>query len=160
MISAAADKAPDTRTENECAALVVDTIPLIMRSIRAAIRSSGEDVVSMPQFRTLRYLQHNGPVSLSTLTSHLGGTAPGISKMIDHLVDRNYVYRTTDGQDRRRIALSLTPEGDSALQHLRALAVKAIADQFTTLNETETSVVTLAMKVIQSAIHESYPIED
>lgn len=53
----------------------------------------------------------NGALEMRQLPSALGVTKQAFSQLVDTLVLRGYVERTTDPQDRRRLRLTLTPRG-------------------------------------------------
>src|SRR5512135_129538 len=90
---------------------VLEAVPLVMRTIRAQLRSHRRTDISVPQFRAMGYIDRNEGASLSDLASYIGLTLPSMSKLIDGLVARKLVTRAADSMDRRRICLSLTPLG-------------------------------------------------
>ena len=100
----------------ECAHAVMQTVPVVMRAIRAEMRRNGAPALSIPQVRTLAYL-HRSPAScLFHLADHLGVTRPTASTIVERLVRRGMVSRADDPRERRRVVLRLTPLG---LQHFR-----------------------------------------
>jgi DNA-binding MarR family transcriptional regulator len=98
-----------------CAQEVLDVVPLIMRAIRTEMRSRRSPDLTVPQFRTLVFLNNNPGASLSCVADYLGLTPPSTSKMMDGLVQRNLVIRQASSTDRRRITLKLTSDGQSIL---------------------------------------------
>lgn len=112
----------------ECATRVMETIPLVMRAIRADMRAIGSTTLSVPQFRTLAFLDRNPGASLSDLAEHLGVTRATASATIERLVQRNYVHRMDHPQERRRIVLNLTEDGKHHLQQAREQTRTHIAD--------------------------------
>ena len=78
---------------DECARQLLDTAPQIMRFIRAEMRSHRGHDLSVPQFRTLTFVNRNPEVSLSHLADHLGLTLPSTSKLVDGLVNQKVVTR-------------------------------------------------------------------
>jgi len=71
---------------NNCAQELMDTAPQIIQSIRVEMRRGRGSDISIPQFRTLRFIQCNPDSSLSNLAEHLGLTLPSVSKLVDGLV--------------------------------------------------------------------------
>ncbi len=125
------------KTSNECAARVMETVPLVMRAIRADMRVQGSTTLSVPQFRTLAFLDRNPGASLSELAEHLGVTRATASATIERLVQRNFVHRNNDPQERRRIVLKLTEAGQHHLQQAREQTRTHIAEILNHLTEKE-----------------------
>jgi DNA-binding MarR family transcriptional regulator len=71
------------------------------------------------QVRTLFALHGGGgATSLSALADRLGVSAPTASVVVDQLVQRGYVERTTDVADRRRVLLHVADPGEVLLAGL------------------------------------------
>ncbi len=100
----------------ECARQVLEVVPMVMHAIRTEMRGHRDSDLSVPQFRVLIYLNRHAGASLSDIAEHMGLTLPSLSKMMDGLVTRRLVTRQPDPRDRRRITLSLTPSGETAMQ--------------------------------------------
>jgi DNA-binding MarR family transcriptional regulator len=108
----------DTLSET-CAATLMETVPLIMQVIRADMRAIGATTLSVPQFRTLAFLDRHSGASLSQLADHLGVTPATASAITERLVQQHYVQRFSHPQERRRVVLSLTEAGMQHLQQAR-----------------------------------------
>ncbi|UKO99553.1 MarR family winged helix-turn-helix transcriptional regulator [Nostoc sp. UHCC 0870] len=116
------------KPSHECAARVMDTIPLLMRFIRADMRTHSPDSISIPQLRSLAFLKRRPGASLSEVADHLGVTCATASTTIERLVQRLLVQRTDNPQERRRIVLNLTPEGKHLLEQSQAKTRAHIAE--------------------------------
>jgi DNA-binding MarR family transcriptional regulator len=62
-----------------------------------------------------------GPVSLSGLAEAVGVDAPYATLIVDSLEERGLVTRQPDPADRRRKIVSLTPEGERAIEKLQQI---------------------------------------
>lgn len=102
-------------TPEACARAVMETVPMVMRCIRAEMRRHGAPLLSVPQFRALAFLDRNPGACLSRVADHLGVTTATASVIIDRLVRRGLLVRADDPRERRRLVLTLTPAG---LEHL------------------------------------------
>lgn len=129
---------------------VLDAVPLVMRTIRGQLRSHRSADISVPQFRAMGYLDRNDGASLSDLAGHIGLTLPSMSKLIDGLVSRKLVTRTSHNMDRRRICLSLTPLGREELREAHRFTEKYLADQISGLDEADLQTITRAMQLLKS----------
>ncbi len=134
-----------------CAALVVDTIPLVMRVIRAEMRSHRTPDLSVPQFRALVYVNRNAGASLSDVAEHLGLALPSASKLIDKLVARDLITRESAPDDRRRVLLMLTPSGQAILQATIQATQARLAQELAALSPHECASVIEAMNLLRRA---------
>lgn len=90
---------------------------MVMRFIRADMRARGSyEELSVPQFRTLAFLDRNPGASLSELADHLGVTRSTASANTERLVQRQFVDRCDHPEERRRVVLNLTEAGKAHLQ--------------------------------------------
>ena len=114
-------------TADRCAREILETVPLVMRVVRAEMRRQGAQVVSVPQFRALAFVERHPGASLAGVAEHLGVTAPTASTIVDRLVRRRLVGRVPDPAERRRVALTLTPAGGRLFARLRSKARRQVA---------------------------------
>jgi len=144
------EQSKDQVAERECAALVIETALLTLRTIRREMRSDLPMDVSLPQFRVLAYLAHHEGASLSDLADHIGLTLPSMSKAVDALVKRDFVKREASPDDRRRVTLCLTPGGLQAF-HAAADATQArVAEMLASLTGKQRSKIAKAMRVLRT----------
>src|ERR1041385_8673228 len=107
---------------------MLEVVPLVMRTIRSEFRGQRSRDLSVAQFRALAFIKSNDGSSLSSLATHIGLTLPSMSKLIDGLVSRGLVARSSHQQDRRKICLQLTRAGktelEAAYDHTQAFLVQ------------------------------------
>ncbi|MDZ7958109.1 MAG: MarR family transcriptional regulator [Aulosira sp. DedQUE10] len=139
----------------ECAARVMDTIPLLMRFIRADMRSHNAESLSIPQLRSLAFLNRNPGASLSEVAEHLGVTCATASTTIERLVQRNLVQRTDHPQERRRIVLNLTEAGKLLLQQSQATTRTHIADILESLTPEEVSHIEEGLTLLKNVFEQT-----
>lgn len=136
-------------TAAECAAALLDVVPQVMRVVRAEIRSHRGGELSVPQFRALAYLDRHPGSPLLAVAAHIGLTPPSMSKLIDWLIARRLVSRQTSDTDRRRVTLSLTPQGKSTLDRARRHTRVRLAEALATLTAAESATVAEALAVLR-----------
>src|SRR5262245_21998443 len=114
-----------------CAVAILETVPLVMRTVRAEMRRRRPADLSVPQFRALGFVRRHPGTSLSDVAEHVGLTLSAVSTLIDHLVTRELIERAVNPDNRRRATLTLTPLGQSTLEaahdHTRARLVEFLA---------------------------------
>ena len=145
---------------DECAALLADTVPLVMRAIRAEMRRYSSSDLSVLQFRALLFIGRHRGASLSDVAEQIGLTLPSISKMIDRLEARDLVVRRAAPGDRRRICPELTPLGKSTLQAAAASSRDHLAEQLSVLSPAERAIIVQAMHSLHSVFNSEQTIED
>jgi len=130
---------------------VLEVIPLVMRLIRKEFRSQRGPGFSVPEFRSLAFINRTPGASLGEVADHLGLEAPTASKLVDELVKRGLVRREEDPGDRRRVRLSILPKGrtsiDKAYEHTRQFLVTRLAH----LTEAERRTVLRSMELLKQA---------
>ncbi len=136
-------------SSDECARDVLEVVPLIMRAIRAEMRSHRTPDLSVPQFRTLAYLSRHEGASLSDVAEHIGLTLPSMSKMVDGLVTRQLVTRETSPSDRRRVTLRLTPLGQTTWQSAREATQAHLSQRVAALSAAKRATVVTAMQALR-----------
>ena len=130
------DAMPEAR---ECARLLLETIPNLMRNLGGAIRQckgSEEEHLNMGQFRMLGML-HIAPRTLSELAASHHVTPSTMSRTIDVLVRKAWVARETDPADRRQVILTLTSEGHAALEAMGQYTQDAVTGMLARLDDQE-----------------------
>lgn len=111
----------------ECARAVMETVPRVMLAIREETRRHGAPLLSIPQFRTLAFLERQPGACLIHLAEHLGVTLPTASNLAERLVRQGLITRTQDPRERRRVVLTLTPPGTRHFRRARRSAHVGLA---------------------------------
>jgi DNA-binding MarR family transcriptional regulator len=128
---------PQPASPDDCARQLLEVVPPVMRVIRAEMRSLAAPELSVPQFRVLSYLNWHAGASLSAVADHIGLTRPAMSVPVDGLVHRKLVTRQTDPDDRRRLTLTLTRQGENLYAAARQHTQARLAGRLAALSPTE-----------------------
>ncbi len=132
-----------------CAQEILEVVPAVMRTIRAEMRRHRTADLSVPQFRTLAFIDRKVDASLSDVAEHIGLTLPSMSKIVDGLVVRKLVTRRTHATDRRRLMLALTTRGQTALQTSREATRACLAKDLAGLTERQRETIAQAMEILR-----------
>ncbi len=138
-----------TTSPDVCAQEILEVVPLVMRAIRAEMRRHRTAELSVPQFRTLSFIERNVDASLSDVAEHIGLTLPSMSKIIDGLVARKLVTRQTAPEDRRRMTLALTARGQTALESSRAATRACLAEDLAALSDRQRETIVQALNSLR-----------
>ena len=130
------------------ARVLMEVVPLVMRTFRAEMRGSRANDLSVPQFRVLGFVHRKPGASLSDVSEHIGMALPSMSKLMDGLVDRKLVRRAGDAGDRRRVTLELTARGCALWQSAHASAQASLAARLAALAEDDRATIARAMRLL------------
>ena len=135
----------------ECAREILDVIPMVMRVIRAEMRSHRAAGLSIPQFRAMLRIGRAPGTSLGDVAEHLGLTPATTSTLVDGLVRRAFVLRSSSAEDRRRVTLELTREGRTAMEATTRKSQEAIAAVISVLGEGDVRRIRQAVAPLRTA---------
>jgi DNA-binding MarR family transcriptional regulator len=102
----------------------VENIVEDLRTVYAGLHQLGLPTLlrldlTMAQFKALVAVERNSGIAVCQLGRQLGIGESAASLLVDQLVRRGYVGRTTDPDDRRRVLLAATERGTELLRELR-----------------------------------------
>lgn len=135
-----------------CAAALMELAPLIMRTMRQELSAHAALDLSVVQFRALRFVARRRGASLSDVAEHLGMTLPAASKLIDRVLEQGLLTRDIDHEDRRRVVLALTEQGQQGLERAHAAAQQRLAQLLQTLSEDELAQCVQAFSLLRGAL--------
>ena len=133
-----------------CSRDLMEITPQIVQLIRIEMRSGRGDDLTIPQFRTLRYVQKNPDTSLNSLADHLGLTPPSVSKLVDGLVKQDLITRRESPIDRRKLTLVLTNNGEEIVNRARSKAQERLAEKMSLLSEPDLNTIHHAMELLST----------
>jgi DNA-binding MarR family transcriptional regulator len=133
----------------ETARELLGAMPLVMRAVRAEMRSHRTLGLSVPQFRALAFVHRHPGASLSDAADHIGVTLPSMSRLIDGLVKRRLMKRRSDTGDRRFVTLDLTATGRDLWQTAYDFTQAAMTRQLSALDGSQCATVTSAMRILR-----------
>ena len=136
------------RANEDSASLVIATIPVVMCAFKGKMRANRPEGLSVPQFRALIFIDKHTSTSISDIAKCIGLALSTTSKLVDGLVKRHYVERTTAENDRRRAMVSLTGLGKSEYEATRAQAHAYMRECLSELSLEEEEAVKVAMRAL------------
>jgi MarR family transcriptional regulator for hemolysin len=139
-----------TVDSDEAARELLEVVPVIVKDIRSEMRSRRSPDLTVPQFRTLAFVERNRGTSLSAVANHMGLTLPSTSKLVDGLLDRGMLTREDNPADRRRVKLGVTNHGLRILETSRRGTLMYLTGKIASLSTDEREVIVKAMKAMRS----------
>jgi DNA-binding MarR family transcriptional regulator len=135
-------------TPAACAHALLDALPPIMRFVRRHMRSHRGRGLSVPQFRTLAFIQVTPAASLSTVAEQLAASHPTTSRVVSGLVAKGLVRRRASARDRRQIELHLSPRGVAVVAVARRATEARLADEISRFAPADRARVLRAMRAL------------
>ncbi len=74
--------------------------------------------ITMPQMKILVILYVTGPRRMSDVASELDVTLPTATSLVERLVEKHYVERETNPDDRRVVLCHLSEAGEQVIKHI------------------------------------------
>ncbi|GII80343.1 hypothetical protein Sru01_53250 [Sphaerisporangium rufum] len=84
--------------------------------------------LSVTQLRTLLAVERHGPLNLSALAAHLGGSVSAAGRVVSRLDGAGLLTRALSPRSRREVSIEVTPLGLLSLERLRAGRRRHIAE--------------------------------
>lgn len=98
--------------------------------------------------KLLQAISGKEPATLGDVAKALGRGAPAVSRSVDALVRAGLVERTQDPNNRRRLALRLTPDGREALS-ARVSAAAPLRNKLERLAHSELRALERAIEILE-----------
>lgn len=136
----------------DCAAKVLETCHMMMRSNRADMERTSPSPLSLRQTFAMLVIREERGVSLSSLSDHIGGSISGASKLVDALVEIGYVERQQGVEDRRTLMLALTPKGTEMLEQFDRHEISVLTARLRSLSDVECAMVNLVMDLLRGTL--------
>ena len=108
--------------------------------------------LTMAQFKALVTVQRHPGVSLSEVGRRLSIGESAASLLVDQLVRRGHVERTTDPDDRRRVRLTVTERGRRQLDELRQGSSSTLASWLGELADDDLEALERGLRALAAAV--------
>jgi DNA-binding MarR family transcriptional regulator len=144
-----------TVTPEESARELLEVVPLVTREIRSQMRSRGSAELSVPQFRTLAFVNRNKGSSLSEVADHMGLTSPSASALVDGLIERGMMTREENPDDRRRVRLTITSRGQAILKTSTRGTLTYLAKKLSSVSSDDREAIVKTMEILRSVFTNS-----
>ncbi|MBG6053804.1 DNA-binding MarR family transcriptional regulator [Salinibacterium sp. CAN_S4] len=118
---------------------------------RIAARWTGSSV-SSAVWSTLAVLRTDGPHRIGELAKAARISQPGMTKLLQNLVEDEWVLRIADTEDSRAWLIAITPKGHDALVNWRHELAQATTPMFDELSESDWRVLEHATRILAARV--------
>jgi DNA-binding MarR family transcriptional regulator len=134
-------------------ALLADGLrPVLLRLSRELRQEDSRLGVTSRQVTLLWLVKRSPGLSLRELAAEERISAPALSGHVDRLERAGLIERVRSGDDRRRVGLTLTPEGARLLKRVRARRTTWLAKRLSTLEPDELAAVEAALEPLRKLL--------
>ena len=135
--------------------LAAELRPVLLRLARD-LRRETEQLGVTPRQATLLWLVKRSPgLSLAELAAEEGISPPALSGHIDRLERAGLIERQRSSEDRRRVGLRLTDEGERLLRRVRARRTTWLAGRLGSLTPDELETIAAAVPALRRLVEEN-----
>lgn len=108
-----------SRSPKAHVAHLVSDLEAVLRELRAGIpREWFTAELTMPQFRAVLVLLHDGPLRMGAMAERLGVSCSNATGVVDRLVEKGLVERRGGLEDRRSVVCGLSGAGRNLAERL------------------------------------------
>jgi DNA-binding MarR family transcriptional regulator len=131
----------------------MDTVPLLMRVMRGAMRRRlvDDEPASLSHVWMLNIL-HERQHTMRELAARYHVTPSTMSRTVDNFVRRAWIERRADPEDRRQVLLRLTDDGQQIHNSMQDHAYQSVAELVRQLDEAEVEQLYQGLNVLQRMI--------
>lgn len=141
--------------------IAIDTVtvadalrPVLLRVGRELRREARAVGISPEQVSLLVAIKYTPGIGIRDLATHERISAPALTKHVDRLERDGLVVRTPSADDRRRIGLALTEEGQRVLRRVRSRRTAWLATRLRGLDADELAAVEAAIEPLSRLLKE------
>jgi DNA-binding MarR family transcriptional regulator len=143
--------AAPTWTADEATSELLAVLPLLNRIVASAVRRETGEETTMPQFRVLAMLAERAHTT-SGLARHRRVSLPAMGALVQALVERGWVTRIPDLNDRRQHTLELTEAGRAHYLGAQQQVMRQLSPLLAVLDEHELRAVQIALPALHRAL--------
>lgn len=126
--------------------------PVLLRLARELRKETEQLGVTAPQATLLWLVKRSPGLSLAELAAEEGISPPALSGHIDRLERAELIERVRSSEDRRRVGLRLTDQGERLLRRVRARRTTWLAERIGALDPTDVEAIEAAVPALMKLV--------
>ena len=130
---------------------LLTVLPLLNRMMTVELRQAAGEDTTMPQFRVLTYL-FNSPLTVSDIARLRRVSFQSAGELVQSMVERGWITRIPDPNDRRQSLLHLTDGGLEAYEQAQGYMLEHLSDLLASLSEADLGIIRRAMSLLHSLV--------
>lgn len=146
-------------TSHETAHDLLSILPLLSRIMIVELRREAGEEATMPQFRVLSYL-NEAPLTVSDIARKRRVSFQSAGELVQVMVDRGWIRRVPNPNDRRQSLLHLTGAGQQEYEQAHNHMLERISGLVDSLSEDDKAVIRRAMSLLKSALTRDIDVQE
>jgi DNA-binding MarR family transcriptional regulator len=146
---------PPRRNETQAAEALAAAAPLATRWIERLL-AQHDPPLTVTQYLALRAIAREG-VSGTELARRAGVSGPAVSQLLTGLAEAGLVERHVVEEDRRRVALALSPSGERAFSGAEALVSERLGTLLAKVPRPEVEALSRVLPRVEAALSGAPP---
>ena len=143
------------KTELDTMTLAEGLRPVLLRVGRELRREAREAGVSPEQVSLMVAIKYSPGIGVRELAARERVSPPALSNRVDRLEQEGLVARTPSDDDRRRVGLTLTDEGQRVLRRVRSRRTAWLVTRLNKLSADELSAIEAAVEPLALLLDEA-----
>jgi DNA-binding MarR family transcriptional regulator len=132
----------------------VNRLRLVLLRTARNIRTHSIGDVTQSQIAVLATLAHHGDSTIGQIAEHEHVQPPSASRIVSTLERKGLVVRRTDGADRRRVVIALSPDGEAYVAEVRRAGTSWLGSRLAELDDDELARLGAALPVLERLLGE------
>ncbi|MEP7289301.1 MAG: MarR family transcriptional regulator [Chloroflexota bacterium] len=141
----------DSWTAEQATRELMAVLPLLNRIVAAELRQEAGEDTTMPQFRVLSLLLE-APITVSAIAKKRRVSLQSAGELVQTLVERGWIERVPDLNDRRQFVLHLTEVGQAQHQKAQDRMLLRLVPFLEKLSEAEMAAVQVALPALHRVL--------
>src|SRR6187399_3330322 len=126
--------------------------PVLLRLARELRKETEQLGITARQATLLWLVKRSSGLSLAELAAEEGISAPAMSGHVDRLERAGFLERVRSTDDRRRVGLRLTDDGERLMRRVRARRTTWLADRLKSLEPAELEAIEVAVPALMQLL--------
>ena len=128
-------------------------------AVLAQARKTANVSLSEVQWSAIQYIKHHPDAPLFQLAAGLQISSPAATKLVDRLVERDWVAREQHPLDRRKWVLRLTDRGSALYDSVREAEAERFTQVLNAMSAEDRSALIQGLKGFVSAVQEQWDLD-
>jgi len=142
------------KTETSTMTIADRLRPVLLRVGRELRREARDEGVSPEQVALLVHVKYHPGIGIGELAERERVSPPAVSNRVDRLEQEGLLARTPSADDRRRVGLTLTAEGERVLRRVRSRRTAWLVLRLQQLSPAELAAVDAAVEPLALLLDE------
>ena len=116
---------------------LMQSVSVVRRSMMVGFSATKKAIIPPSQACVLRYIACHDQANIKALAEYLHISSSAVTQLIDSLVKKGYVVRTSHVDDRRVVFIRFAPKAQTLFEEFKAHGIQNMTDLFEVFTDEE-----------------------